>query len=243
MTATAADAAASGVERPIDRPDPRVSVVVPTIPANDHEAVVETLREQTADAYEVLVVDDASLDICEARNAGIRAARGEIVALTDDDCRPPREWIDRIEAAFDRDPDLVCLEGAVDGGRTYDGERRYVGCNLAFDREAALAVGGFRPAFAGWRDDTEFGWRMERDADGRCAYADAVRMRHPDPPRASIDAALEERLKREYPDRYEAVLVPDTLPGRVNDWLWRKGVWDLVDAVRYDVPNAVRSDR
>ncbi|WP_211290213.1 glycosyltransferase family 2 protein [Natrinema ejinorense] len=229
--------------RPIEHPEPTVSVVVPTIPANDHDAVVDCLREQTAAAYEVLVVDDATLDICEARNTGILGARGDVVALTDDDCRPPRDWLAHVEAAFDRDPDLVCLEGAVHGGRTYDGERRYVGCNLAFDREAAIAVGGFRPAFAGWRDDTEFGWRMERDADGRCAYRDDVRMHHPEPPRATLDEALEARLRREYPDRYEAVLVPDTLRGRVNDWLWRKGVWNLVDRVRYDLPNAVGLDR
>ncbi|WP_265108320.1 glycosyltransferase [Halosolutus halophilus] len=233
----------SRVSRPIDHPDPRVSVVVPTIPANSHDAVVEHLREQTVDAYEVIVVDDATLDICEARNEGIRAARGSIVALTDDDCRPPRDWLSRVERAFDRDPGLVCLEGAVHGGRTYDGERRYVGCNLAFDREGAVAVGGFRSAFAGWRDDTEFGWRMERDAPGHCAYHDDVRMLHPEPPRATLDRNLEARLREEYPRRYEAVLVPDTLPGRVNDWLWRKGFWNLVDAIRYDLPNAVRSDR
>ncbi|MFC4543250.1 glycosyltransferase [Halosolutus amylolyticus] len=239
MTATTV----SEVSRPIDHSDPRVSVVVPTIPANSHDAVVEHLREQTADAYEGIVVDDASLDICEARNAGIRAARGDIVALTDDDCRPPRDWLSRVEQAFDRDPDLVCLEGAVHGGRTYDGERRYVGCNLAFDREAALEVGGFRSEFAGWRDDTEFGWRMERDASGHCAYLDEVRMSHPDQPRATIDEALESRLRREYPTRYEEVIVPDSLHGRINDWLWRKGVWDLVDTVRYDLPKMIRSVR
>ncbi len=231
------------LSRPITHPKPEISVVIPTIPENSHETVVECLRSQTFDAFEVIVVDDATLDICEARNAGIRAADGETVALTDDDCRPPRDWLSRIAAAFEADPDLVCLEGAVDGGRTYDGERRYVGCNLAFDRETALSVGGFRSTFAGWRDDTEFGWRMERDADGRCAYRDEVRMHHPDQPRATLDEALEARLKREYPDRYEAVLVPDSLPGRVNDWLWRKGFWDLVDTVRYDLVNAIRSSR
>ncbi|MFD1562997.1 glycosyltransferase [Haloarchaeobius amylolyticus] len=228
---------------PIDHPDPVISVVIPTIPSNSHDAVVDSLREQTADAYEVIVVDDATLDICEARNEGIRAARGEIIALTDDDCRPPRDWLSKIVTAFDRDPELVCLEGAVFGGRTYDGERRYVGCNLAFDRDAALSVGGFRSTFAGWRDDTEFGWRMERDADGHCTYHDAVRMHHPDPPRATLDETLEARLKREYPDRYESVLVPDTLTGRVNDWLWRKGVWNVVDTLRYDLQNAIRSNR
>ncbi|QLG48852.1 glycosyltransferase family 2 protein [Natrinema halophilum] len=237
------ESAAGAVLRPVDHSDPAVSVVVPTIPRNDHDAVVEHLREQTGGAYEVIVVDDATLDICEARNAGIRAARGDIVALTDDDCRPSRDWLAGITDAFDRDSQLVCLEGAVRGGRTYDGERMYVGCNLAFDREAALAAGGFRSAFAGWRDDTEFGWRMERDADGRCTYRDDVEMYHPDQPRATIDEVLEARLRREYPERYEDVIVPDTLSGRVNDWLWRKGFWNVMDTLRYDLPSVIRSDR
>lgn len=221
------------IERPIRAADPAVSVVVPTIPANDHSTVVEFLRRQRFENFEVIVVDDADLDICEARNAGIEAAGADVVALTDDDCEPPTEWVGEVDAAFAEIDDLVCLEGSVTGGREYHGTRRYVGCNLSFDREQALEVGGFRSDYAGWRDDTEFGWRMERDVDGVCAYRESVRMRHPPVPRASIDSELEARLKAEYPDRYEAVLVPETLTGKVNDWLWRKGFWDVIDSVRY----------
>lgn len=221
------------IHRPITANDPMISVVVPTIPSNDHDAVVECLERQTIDDFEVFVVDDADLDICEARNAGIEAATGSIVALTDDDCRPDPDWLATIRNEFDADAALVCLEGAVTGGRSYDGTRRYVGCNLAFDREAALLVSGFNSAYAGWRDDTEFGWRMERDADGRCRYSNRVRMHHPPMPRASIDTDKENRLKHEYPNRYDEIIVPDTVLGRMNDWLWRNGVWDAIDRIRY----------
>lgn len=217
---------------PIAAGNPSISAVVPTIPANSHTEVVECLRNQTYDSYEVVVVNDASLDICEARNEGIRRADGEIVALTDDDCRPDPQWLRQICEKFEQRPNLVCLEGAVQGGRTYTGTRKYVGCNLAFDRQAALDICGFRSEYAGWRDDTEFGWRMERDAGGECAFsADAV-MDHPEKPRASIDEELEAKLREEYPDRYEEILVPDTIVGRVNDWLWRKGFWDVIDSIR-----------
>ena len=37
-----------------------------------------------------------------ALNAGIRAARGEIIVTTDDDVRVPPDWLDRIVEAFDR---------------------------------------------------------------------------------------------------------------------------------------------
>ncbi|WP_458206996.1 glycosyltransferase family 2 protein [Haladaptatus sp. NG-SE-30] len=216
------------IRKPYTSPDPLVSVVIPTLPANDHDQVVADLREQTMTDFEVLVVDDASLDICEARNAGIEAAKADIVALTDDDCRPPTDWVARIDDALSGG--IVCVEGRVEGGRTYRGEGRYVGCNLAFDRETARAAGGFRSEYAGWRDDTEFGWRMEEY--GSCRYEPELVMYHPDKPRAEIDDAKEARLKREYPDRYEERIVPDTTLGRVNDWLWRRGFWDAVDRVR-----------
>ncbi len=217
------------IRKPYESSEPRVSVVIPTLPKNDHGAVVADLRNQTATEFEILVVDDATLDICEARNVGIEAASADIVALTDDDCRPSPEWVAAAEAVLDGD--TVCVEGSVSGGRTYRGTGLYVGCNLVFDRETALDAGGFRSEYAGWRDDTEFGWRME--AYGPCRYDPTLSMIHPARTRATIDAETEARLKREYPTRYAERIVPETALGRVNDWLWRRGFWDAVDRVRY----------
>lgn len=219
------------IRRPCTSAEPRVSVVIPTLPGRDYDGVVAALRDQTAEAFEVLVVEDGSLDICEARNEGIRAAGGDVVALTDDDCRPPADWVATVASAFERHPEAVCVEGPVRGGRTYGGERMYVGCNLAFDRSTALDAGGFRSEYAGWRDDTEFGWRME--SRGECRYVEGMAMAHPPATRASIDAGTERRLRREYPDRYEELVVPETALGRINDWLWRKGFWRFVDRFRY----------
>ncbi len=217
------------IRKPYTSTEPRVSVVIPTLPANDHERVVSSLRSQTMPDFEVIVVEDATLDICEARNAGIEAATADIVALTDDDCLPPPDWVATVVGAFSHGE--VCVEGSVEGGRTYRGEGLYVGCNLAFDRETAISAGGFRSEYAGWRDDTEFGWRME--SYGRCQYDPNLEMSHPDRPRTNIDEAKEARLKREYPDRYRERIVPNTAVGRVNDWLWRRGFWNAVDRVRY----------
>lgn len=221
------------IERPIHADDPFISVVVPTLPMNDHSKIIRHLRRQTFNSYEVLIVNDADLDICEARNEGIRRAAGDVVALTDDDCRPKPNWLRLIWEEFEANPRLACLEGSVSGGRTYDGIRRYVGCNLAFDRKEAIEIGCFRSEYAGWRDDTEFGWRMELEAEGDCQFSSAVQMRHPDLPRASIDLEIEKLLKREYSEIYRNVLVPDTVIGKINDWLWRNGIWDTIDKVRY----------
>jgi glycosyltransferase involved in cell wall biosynthesis len=75
--------------------------------------------------YEVIVVDDGSVDETEqvvksakkgfanlryfrirhkgqgaARNVGLRNAKGEFIAFTDDDCVVEKEWLKKIEAAF-----------------------------------------------------------------------------------------------------------------------------------------------
>lgn len=207
------------VERWENSSTPAITAVVPTYPDNDHERVMELLRRQRFDqGYEVVIVNDGSVDICEARNIGIEAARANIVAITDDDTEPPADWLQSIWDAFRRNPSAVCVEGSVEGGINYDGRRRYVGCNLAVDREAALAIGGFDPRYAGWRDDTEFGWRMESEADGACVYEASVQMVHPSHPRSAMVPSLERQLEKEYPDRYGAVM-----NGNIVGRVWRLG--------------------
>lgn len=48
------------------------------------------------------------------RNAGLRLARAEIVAITDDDCVVPLDWAKRIVDAFERMPDVDLIYGQVD---------------------------------------------------------------------------------------------------------------------------------
>lgn len=191
---------------------PLVSVVIPSVPGHDRSSTLERLNAQVFDGtYEVLIVVDSDLDRSAARNVGLRAASADIVALTDDDTKPPPDWISTIWAEFEADSNLALLEGRVDGGSRYRGTRHYVGCNLAVRREAALAVGGFSSRYADWAEDTEFGWRMERDADGICRYSDIVGMCHPTVPRTRLDRRLERQLRSEYPHRYETVIEANRL--------------------------------
>lgn len=217
------------IERPITHDDPDVSVVIPTIPANSHEQVVDDLREQTIEAFEVLVVNSKHLSVCEARNRGVKESTGPFVAFTDDDCRPPKDWVENIVDAFEED-ELVIVEGPVNGGMEYNGKRKYPTCNVAVRREVARSIGGFRVDYEYWREDTEFGWRMEQM--GSFAYDDSIRMCHPDNARSEIKLTNEMLLKEEYPDRYDEIIIPDTYLGKINDWLWRRRFWDAVDRVR-----------
>jgi GT2 family glycosyltransferase len=50
--------------------------------------------------------------LSHARNAGIEAAKGEIIAFTDDDVELPPDWIARLAAPF-ADPGVGCVTGLV----------------------------------------------------------------------------------------------------------------------------------
>lgn len=213
---------------------PTVSVCVPSIPSSNHTEVVEALTQQDfVDEYELFVVNDSGVNRAEARNVALRLARSEIVAFIDDDCIPDSKWLSSIVAAFrEHNGRLGCLEGAVTGGINYTGTRKYVGCNLSVDRDAAREIGGFDSEYSGWREDTEFGWRMERYDGVDCAFASDVQVTHPTRPRAGYIHEHETRLKSKYPNRYSEVM-----NGSIMDigyrWLQRHELLEPINRLRY----------
>jgi glycosyltransferase involved in cell wall biosynthesis len=106
-------------------PLPFVSVIVPVRDAAGRiPACLEALCAQTwpADRLEVIVVDDGSVDETRgrvrafpvelvptrgaespyaARNTGLARARGDVLAFTDADCVPAKDWIEKGVAALD----------------------------------------------------------------------------------------------------------------------------------------------
>ncbi|HET9986307.1 MAG TPA: glycosyltransferase [Longimicrobiales bacterium] len=101
-----------------------------------------------------------------ARNAGIRASRGDIVAFTDDDCLPDPDWLERLWLEFRAEPELAGLGGRVELADPADrpvsirtSARRdrlagpdllfggIPGCNTAFVRCVFVSVGLYDPGF------------------------------------------------------------------------------------------------
>lgn len=198
------------VNRPITAPNPSVSVVIPTLPEYELQTL-PALEAQTTDQFEVIVVSDASINRCEARNKGIEEAKADVIAQTDDDCRPPEDWVERIQRFFEQKPDKILLEGPLDKLRLPP--RHYIGANMAYRRQHALDIGGFDSEFAGWRADTDFGWRMEIEYGiERCSHDPDLEVVHIGPTRTNVDRSLEQKFRARYPRRYFSVLYPLNIP-------------------------------
>ena len=111
------------------------------------------------------------VSIPHQRNAGVRAAQGDVIVFTDAGCQPEPGWLDRLVAPLRQDEHVAAgLTLATPGSSgLYDesaqaarGTRYLAECptiNLAFRRAAFDAVGGFDESFA-YGSDVDFSWRL-----------------------------------------------------------------------------------
>jgi glycosyltransferase involved in cell wall biosynthesis len=113
---------------------PRFSVVIPCY--NEEDYIADTLSSLTQQDYngqfEIIVVDNNSTDktreivrrhedvrlisekhpgVCYARQAGTRAARGEIIVSTDADTVFAPDWLQKLDAKFQDDRNYAAVAG------------------------------------------------------------------------------------------------------------------------------------
>ncbi|HET6884018.1 MAG TPA: glycosyltransferase [Pirellulales bacterium] len=172
-----------------------VSVVIPTYHRHDLlKRCLTALDRQDADptTYEVLVCDDAAAEatrrfVCEiaaqsrctvrylpvtanhgpaaARNVGWRAAVGDVIAFTDDDCIPQAGWLtggldalaSGADAAWGR-LEMPLRPHPTDYERDAAGlaNAQFVTANCFCRRSALETVGGFDERFtSAWREDSD----------------------------------------------------------------------------------------
>lgn len=127
-----------------------------------------------------------------ARNLGIRAARGELIAMTDSDTQPDRAWLRKLYQAMIDNPGAVGVEGCVyaDNEGCFDplGEGPinkaggvYLTCNCAYRRDVLYAAGGFDETFPyPAYEDTELAARAAQL--GRIVWQPEAIVLHPQRP-------------------------------------------------------------
>jgi GT2 family glycosyltransferase len=181
---------------------PRISVVVCTYNSEPTlRACFDGLKRLDYPDYEVIVVNDGSTDatdeitqeygfrlvstenlgLASARNLGLEAATGEIVAYIDADAYPDPHWLSHLAVSFMKSshtgvggPNIPppgdghvaeCVANAP-GGPTHvllsDREAEHIpGCNMAFRKASLVAIGGFDPQFRVAGDDVDICWRLQ----------------------------------------------------------------------------------
>lgn len=183
---------------------PKVSVVVASYNgAGTLIACLKSLTQLRYPNYEVILVDDGSDDdtcriassfpdvryvhqrhqgLSVARNTGIAAARGEIVAFTDADCRADEDWLYYLIGDLLRgrhvaigghnflppeDSTVAAAVMASPGGPAHvmltDRIAEHIpGCNMAFYKWALEAIDGFDPVYHRAGDDVDICWRLQQ---------------------------------------------------------------------------------
>ena len=247
----------------LDASWPPVSVVV--CAHNAQATIDQCLSHVCALDYprlEILVVDDGSDDdtasiarrhpqarllsiphggLSTARNEGLRAATGDIVAYLDSDAYPSRSWARYLVLGLEEGrlggvggpnlppagdaPTAHCVSRAP-GGPSHvllsdDRAEHVPGCNMAFRRDVLAEVGGFDPAFVTAGDDVDVCWRIVERGWDIGFHPGAFVWHHP---RATTASYLRQQLGY---GRSEALLAsrhPDRF-ARTGSALWRGSIY------------------
>jgi glycosyltransferase involved in cell wall biosynthesis len=213
---------------------------------------LEALLRQEFDRsqYEVVVVDDGTgtetrrvvdafanrgIDLryipvagnhgpAAARNAGLRISRGEIIAFTDDDCIPERQWLRKGTSAF--------VDGVAGASgrvvvplpaRPSDYElnvsrlqlSQFVTANCFYRRPALLGIGGFDERFrTAWREDSDLLFRLLKEQKRLVEAPEAVVVHPVRPARWGVSILQQKKnvfnalLYKKHPELYRQKLKP-----------------------------------
>lgn len=113
----------------LDYPDFEVVVVDNAARTDDTVTLIERLADPR-----VRLVAEPVPGLSTARNTGLRVARHDLVAFTDDDVVVDRHWLCGIVGGFARSPRVSCVSGLVPSGELRTAAQAY------FDKRVSWAV-------------------------------------------------------------------------------------------------------
>jgi GT2 family glycosyltransferase len=188
---------------PLPEHPPKISVVVCAYNAEPTmRECLESLTKLAYPSYEAVIVDDGSTDrtgaiadeypqfkiihqpncgLSAARNVGMAAATGDIIAYLDSDATADPDWLTFMALKFTTSkhvgiggPNLPPPEedwiancvAAAPGSPTHilldDETAEHIpGCNMAFRKEALAEIGGFDTTYTAAGDDVDVCWRLQ----------------------------------------------------------------------------------
>ena len=79
----------------------------------DRSTVADALAAAFPGDARIRYVEEHRPGLAWARNAGLEAARGELIAFTDDDVQIDRGWAPAVRAAFASAPEVDCVTGLI----------------------------------------------------------------------------------------------------------------------------------
>jgi glycosyltransferase involved in cell wall biosynthesis len=142
-------------------------------------------RRGAQEGYQVFYLATAgACGPAAARNLGWRAARGEMIAFTDDDCLPAASWLREGRTAFGEG--IAAVAGRIrvplppePSDYEYDTshleESEFATANCFYRRDILQAVGGFDERFrAAWREDSDLFFTVLEQQHLYCVCQSAV---------------------------------------------------------------------
>ena len=188
------------------------------------QSVQRWLGADVEHGFQVTYVHSVVKGAVSARNLGGYLASGSVIAFTDDDCEPVPTWLTNAKKYFDK-PGVVGVEGLIRSDHVGDPEWRpvtnigfeglgFMTANLFVRNERFQQLDGFDLAFdePHFREDTDFGWRLQQI--GAVPYAADAVVYHPAHRRDLVRESHAERnrffekdaiLLNKHPDRYQTL--------------------------------------